>query len=206
MVSDLANNNTMRVLKLFACVSLSGCKILFFSARKFFAIALFSMAMVGCELLSNQASILTDTKPIPTEPYVKGIPENVLPKPVEIKPQKSLEQNSLDINQSMLPAVAALVLAANKNIEMGDLASAVTTMERALRIDSRNPSLMYKLAKIRLKQSKPRLAEDLAKKAALLSVDNQLLKKQSWLLISRARKQQKNHLGAKKAMLKANSL
>jgi hypothetical protein len=82
----------------------------------------------------------------------------------------------------------------------------VATIERALRIDARNPRLTYKLAALRLKQSKPRLAEDLAKKAALLSAGDKVLKKQSWLLISEARRQQNNHYGAKEARLKADNI
>ncbi len=104
------------------------------------------------------------------------------------------------------PAVLALVSQADRSSKAGDLESAVVTIERALRIDSRNPELTYKLALLRLKQSKPRLAEDLAKKAALLSVNDSALKKRSWLLISEARRQQKNYYGAKEAKLKADRL
>lgn len=106
----------------------------------------------------------------------------------------------------MSPAVLALVTEANKNSKAGDLESAVATIERALRIDARNPRLTYKLAELRLKQSKPRLAEDLARKAALLSAHDRVLKKQSWLLISEARRRQKNYHGAKEAKLKANNI
>jgi hypothetical protein len=95
----------------------------------------------------------------------------------------------------MSPAVLALVSEAETSSRSGDLESAVVTLERALRIDSRNPTLTYKLAALRLKQSKPRLAEDLAKKAALLAADDKALKKKSWLLISEARRQQKNYHG-----------
>ena len=104
------------------------------------------------------------------------------------------------------PAVLALVNEADRNGQAGDLESAVSTLERALRISPRNPRLTYKLAKLRLRQSKPRLAEDLAKKAALLSASNKRLKKQSWLLIGEARKQQKNFYGAKEARLKADKI
>ncbi len=104
------------------------------------------------------------------------------------------------------PAVIALVTEADRNSRSGDLESAVVTLERALRIDSRNPTLTYKLALLRLKQSKPRLAEDLAKKAALLAANDRDLKRQSWYLISEARRQQKNYHGAKEAKLKADSI
>lgn len=108
--------------------------------------------------------------------------------------------------KTLSPAILALVTEADKSSRSGDLESAVVTIERALRIDSRNPLLTYKLAKLRLQQSKPRLAENLAKKSALLSANDRILKKQAWLLISEARKQQKNYLGAKEAKLKANNI
>ena len=77
--------------------------------------------------------------------------------------------------------------------------------ERALRIDSRNPVLTYKLAQLRIKQNKPRLAEELAGKAALLAGNNLELKRKSWLLIAEARRMQQNYQGAQDAKSKAES-
>ncbi|WP_305907674.1 tetratricopeptide repeat protein [Methylomarinum sp. Ch1-1] len=106
---------------------------------------------------------------------------------------------------SMSPAVIALVAESDRSSRSGDLESAVAGLERALRIDPRNPTLTYKLAEIRMKQEKPRLAEDLAKKAALLAAGDSALKRKSWLLISEARKMQQNYHGAKEAKIKAES-
>lgn len=103
------------------------------------------------------------------------------------------------------PAVVALINEAERNRGRGDLDGAVTIMERALRIDSRNPTLTYKLAQLRLKQSKPQLAEDLAGKAALLAGSDLDLKRKSWLLIAEARQNQQNFQGAKDAKAKAES-
>ena len=118
----------------------------------------------------------------------------------------SVDRDSVFIKKPLSSASIALVAQADQLSSLGDFDSAVATIERALRIDSRNATLTYKLAQIRLKQSKPRLAEDLAKKAALLSASDTALKKQSWLLISEARKQQKNYHGAKEAKLKAEEI
>lgn len=95
------------------------------------------------------------------------------------------------------------MLAANKNADKGNVESATTTIERAIRIEPRNPTLFYKLALLRLKQSKPALAEDLAKKSALLAGNDKALKKHSWLLIGRARDMQNDPEGAKEARKKA---
>ncbi len=102
------------------------------------------------------------------------------------------------------PAVNALALAANQNSKSGDIESATTTIERAIRIEPRNATLYYKLALLKLKQSKPRLAEDLAKKAALLASNDIQLKKHSWLLIARAREVQGDLNGGKEARAKAS--
>jgi predicted Zn-dependent protease len=102
--------------------------------------------------------------------------------------------------------VVALVSQADKHIKMGQLNPAVVNIERALRIEPRNATLTYKLATLRLKQLKPRLAENIARKAALLAAGDKELKKKSWLLIAQARHLQQNYTGAKEAELKAQSL
>ncbi len=102
------------------------------------------------------------------------------------------------------PAVGALVSAANQNSKAGDLDSATASMERAIRIEPRNANLFYKLALLRLKQDKPRLAEDLAKKSALLAASDNTLKKHCWLLIAHARELQQDFAGAKEARAKAD--
>ena len=93
----------------------------------------------------------------------------------------------LDSFAPLSPAVNALASAANQSSRSGDLEAATTTIERAIRIEPRNATLYYKLAVLRLKQSKPKLAEDLAKKALLLATNDTSLKKHSWLLVARAR-------------------
>jgi hypothetical protein len=107
------------------------------------------------------------------------------------------------VDVSGSPAVLALMSDAERNSRSGNLDAAAGTVERALRIDSRNASLVYKLAQIRLQQNQPRLAEDLAKKAALLAENNIELKRNSWLLIAKARYMQGNKQGAAEARSKA---
>jgi predicted Zn-dependent protease len=102
------------------------------------------------------------------------------------------------------PAVGALTLAANQESKSGNIEAATTTIERAIRIEPRNATLYYKLALLRLKQSKPRLAEDLAKKAVLLATNDPQLKKHSWLLVARAREIQGDVSGGKEARSNAD--
>ncbi|MCK5831641.1 MAG: hypothetical protein KAH20_15205 [Methylococcales bacterium] len=119
---------------------------------------------------------------------------------------KSQRGQITDGKRALSPAILALVTDADESSRSGDLESAGITIERALRIDSRNPLLTYKLAKIRLQQSKPKMAENLARKSALLSANDKVLKRNAWLLISEARKQQNNYHGAKEAILKASNI
>lgn len=112
----------------------------------------------------------------------------------------------LETTGPLSPAVGALVTASNQNTQSGDLDSAASAIERAIRIEPRNATLFYKLALLRLKQSKPRLAEDLAKKSALLASTDSTLKKHCWLLVAHARELQQDFAGAKQARDKANSL
>ncbi len=104
------------------------------------------------------------------------------------------------------PAVNALVSAANQNSQSGNIEAASIIIERAIRIEPRNATLYYKLAILKLKNSKPRESEDLAKKAALLAANDAVIKKHSWLLIAKCREVQGNVEGAREARNKANVL
>ncbi len=103
------------------------------------------------------------------------------------------------------PAVLALVTESDRDRNKGDLNASVVVMERALRLDPRNPTLTYKLAQLKLKQAKPQPAEELAGKAALLAGRDLDLKRKSWLLIAEARHLQHDNKGAKEAKIKAES-
>jgi Tfp pilus assembly protein PilF len=81
----------------------------------------------------------------------------------------------------------------------------VVSVERALNIEPRNAQLTYQLALFRLKQEKPELAEDLARKAALLAGTDKSLKNRAWILIAQARQAQGDQKGAKQAREKASS-
>jgi hypothetical protein len=132
---------------------------------------------------------------MPTAPTETGVPKFEPAAPVEFKAAES--------GTTLSPAVTALVTAANQSSKSGDVESAAAAIERAIRIEPRNGELLYKLAVLRLKQSKPVLAEDLAKKAALLAGKDNVLKKNSWLLIAHAKEMQNDAAGAAEAKIKA---
>lgn len=138
------------------------------------------------------------SSPVTLEALEPSVPTP--PSPSELTPFQPIEATV-----PLSPVVTALVSAANQNSNAGDLDSAATSIERAIRIEPRNATLFYKLALLRLKQSKPNLAEDLAKKSALLAATDNTLKKHCWLLIAHAREIQQDFSGAKAARAKAGS-
>ncbi|SJM90574.1 hypothetical protein [Crenothrix polyspora] len=146
-------------------------------------------------------------RPIPEEkveelpPFVE---ENPVPVPeVPAEPDTPVAFTPLESNAHLSAPVNALVLAAKQDTDRGNPEAAGVALERAIRIEPRNATLYYKLAVARLNQSQPRLAEDLAKKAALLASEDRELKKHSWLLIAKARELLSNPEGAKAARKKA---
>ena len=151
-----------------------------------------------------------ETTPMETAPGTGAIPGTAVPSvqaPATPSPAPAEMIQPLEpvAFVSSSPAVGALVSAADQNSQSGNLDSAVAAIERAIRIEPRNAALFYKLAELRLKQSKPRLAEDLARKSALLASGNARLKRQSWLLIGNARVMQQDFAGARAARAKAAS-
>jgi len=136
------------------------------------------------------------------EPVISAPKQEIFAPPPPPPPPPPFEP--LETFAPLSPAVSALASSANQNSHSGNIESATTTIERAIRIEPRNATLYYKLALLRLKQSKPHLAEDLAKKAALLASNDTQLKKHSWLLVARAREMQGDLKGGKEARAKAN--
>ncbi len=126
----------------------------------------------------------------------------------ENKPEKTPDMQLAAIDQPprYKPAITALLAEAEKHRHQGDLDLAVAVTERALRIDGRNPHITYRLAQYRLEQKKSRLAENLAKKAALLAGPDRGLKKQCWYLIRAARLQQQDISGAQEALNQAEQI
>jgi hypothetical protein len=174
---------------------------------------------------ANQAQIQQPQAVVPTEsvaiaaaspqistttvPAVNSVAPVASPSPANVATvvpaMLSINVEDVAVPSGTSPAVTALITEADRSRDRGDLDGSVVVLERALRIDSRNPTLTYKLAQLRLKQSKPKLAEDLAGKAALLAGSDLDLKRKSWLLIAEARQNQQNFQGAKDAKAKAES-
>jgi predicted Zn-dependent protease len=104
------------------------------------------------------------------------------------------------------PAVVALLQHAEQQANAGDLESAAASLERAIRIDPRNPVLWHHLATVRLSQGEPAQAEQLASKSNSLAAGNYAQQARNWLLIAQARRQQNDSTGAAAAERRAREL
>lgn len=103
-------------------------------------------------------------------------------------------------------AVNSLILAANRYSNKGDLARAVVTLERALRIDPRNAQVWHQLAGLRLKQKRYRQAEFLAFRSNAYAGEQTLLKVANWRLIAQSRYARRDFSGADRAIARARAL
>lgn len=100
-------------------------------------------------------------------------------------------------------AVLALVDAARADITGGKLDSAVASIERALRIEPRNPVLWQELAKLRLQQGQYQQAEGLAARSNGWAANNHTLRADNWRIIGQARLKRGDYQGAQAAFDKA---
>lgn len=105
------------------------------------------------------------------------------------------------------PAViVALLEHAETQANDGDLSASVATLERALRIEPRNPLLWHHLASVRLAQGEYSQAEQVAMKSNSMAIGSRKLQIKNWRLIAQAREQQGDTAGASQAERRARSL
>ena len=106
-------------------------------------------------------------------------------------------------NQEAPPAVLALESSIEGKFKSRSYGDAASEVERAIRIQPKNPELWHALSEIRLKQGQYDAAEDLAKKSNTLSKSNSELIKSNWRLIAEARRKRGDGVGAQEALGKA---
>ena len=100
-------------------------------------------------------------------------------------------------------AVRALVAKSAAEREAGHLAAASAALERALRIEPRNPRIWQELARVRLAEGDPAQAEQLAVRAAGWAGDDRSVRAASWHLITEARIARGDQAGADEALIRA---
>jgi len=96
-------------------------------------------------------------------------------------------------------AVASLMDSARADTAAGRLSNAAATLERALRIEPRNPRLWSELARIRFQQRDYAQAESTALRSESWAGKDNLLRADNWRLIAAARDARGDSAGAQQA-------
>jgi len=102
--------------------------------------------------------------------------------------------------------VLALLQRANNAAKIGKMHQAESQLERALRIEPRNPALWHYMAKLRLHQDRLGEAAGMAAKSNALAGRDRKLRTDNWRIIAHARHQQGDVKGALAAQQKIQAL
>jgi predicted Zn-dependent protease len=98
------------------------------------------------------------------------------------------------------PAIALLMDTARTDSEAGRLSNAAASLERALRIEPRNPRLWQELARVRFKQRDYAQAENVAARSNSWAGSDAMLRAENWRLIAQAREARGDSAGARAAL------
>ena len=102
-------------------------------------------------------------------------------------------------------AIAGLMESARADSAAGRLANAAASLERALRIEPRNPRLWQELARVRLKQGQFAQAESVAARSNSWAGEDKALRAENWRLIAQSREARGDSEGAKAALEQAGA-
>lgn len=148
----------------------------------------FPVLLVGM-MLMTACSIITKT---PTDEV-----DSIIPPEQQIRP---------DASTSVV--IKRLIENARQASKQGQMSRAESFLERAIRIEPKNPLLWHYLAKLHLYQGHYQRAEGLAAKSISLAqtTDSHRLQADNWRIIAHARQFQGNTAGAQQAQDKASTL
>jgi len=97
-------------------------------------------------------------------------------------------------------AVASLVTSARADAAAGRLVQAAASLERALRIEPRNPHLWQELARVRLRRGDYAQVESVAARSNSWAGGDSRLRAENWRLIAQAREARGDAAGARAAL------
>jgi hypothetical protein len=142
-------------------------------------------------LLALLAGCATPPGPAP-EPLPAPAPAPESPAPTTPPPPPP-------ISKSENVAVAGLMESARADAAVGKLSTAAAAIERALRIEPRNPRLWQELARVRLQQRQFVQAESVAARSNSWAGGDNALRAENWRLIAEAREARGDADGARAA-------
>jgi Tfp pilus assembly protein PilF len=100
-------------------------------------------------------------------------------------------------------AIAGLMESARADAAAGKLPNAAASLERALRIEPRNPRLWHELARVRSQQGQHAQAENVAVRSNSFAGDDRALRAENWKLIAETRNARGDKEGARQALEQA---
>jgi hypothetical protein len=139
-------------------------------------------------------------------PAVQPEPEPSPPPPVAETPAPTTAPAPPPTPKSENIAVAGLMESARADAAAGRLSTAAAAIERALRIEPRNPRLWQELARIRMQQRQFVQAESVAARSNSWAGSDNALRAENWRLIADAREARGDTEGARAARESAEKL
>lgn len=103
-------------------------------------------------------------------------------------------------------AIVALVEAARADSDGGNFTKAAAALERALRIEPRNPRLWHELGQLKLKEGDYTQATNMAARSNTWVGTDKMLRAANWRLIGEAKRSLGDEAGARAAFDKADAL
>ena len=119
--------------------------------------------------------------------------------PSEPAPSSTAEAPPPPVARSENVAVAGLMESARADAAAGKLSTAAASLERALRIEPRNPRLWQELARVQLQQTQFVQAENMAARSNSYAAGDNALRAENWRLIAQAREARGDADGARSA-------
>ncbi len=139
---------------------------------------------------------------VSTDPQTAPVPLGA----PDARPAIAREPAPADTRTGGADAVVALMSEADRQLVAGNADGAAASLERALRIDARDPRVWQRLAVVRLQQGQPAQAEAMAVRANGLARGDRPLMARNWRIIAEARRMAGNAAGAREADARANQL
>jgi len=130
-----------------------------------------------------------------TEPVIEAPAPPPLPKP---RPKVA--------PATLSPASQALVTQAQAQRKRGDLPGATVSLERALRIEPRNPLLWIEMGRLRMDQRNYLQAEAMARKALSMAIGDERSQSQAWMLVADSLRARGRNAEAQEAIERSKDL
>lgn len=147
-------------------------------------------------------------QPLPAAPVapVAPPPPRPAPAPVASAPAAPPAPAEPEAERGGNNAVVALIDSANTYVRNNELDKAAASLERAQRLEPRNPNILYDLAQVRAHQAQYGQSEALAQKSIALAGGNKPLQAKAWRLIAAVRRAGGNAAGGDAAEAQAVTL